>query len=72
MSEVFDPQEAVYLPKDYPEHGLREGQPGRIIHVYPNRPYMADVEFPKADGTKAPIAIMRKNPEVEVVGFYPL
>lgn len=59
------------LPKDKPEYGLKAGSVGRIIHIYPNRPHMADVEF-MGDGGKRAIAILTKDPELSIVGFYPL
>ena len=71
MTEVFWPREVVRLPEDVPRLGLKEGTVGRIIHIYPNRPYMADVEFP-LDGGKAAIAILSKDPELSIKGFYPL
>lgn len=71
MVEVFWPQEVVRLPEDVPRLGLKKGTVGRIIHIYPNRSHMADVEFP-LDGGKTTIAILSKDPELYVVGFYPL
>lgn len=70
MAEAFWPEEVVRLPKDVPRLGLKQGAVGRIIHIYPNRPHMADVEFPR-DGGKATIAILTKEPELSLVGFYP-
>lgn len=71
MGEVFWPEEVVRLPEDVPRLGLKQGTVGRIIHIYPNRPHMADVEFPRNCG-KAAIAILNKDPDLSIVGFYPL
>lgn len=70
MIEVFWPEEVVRLPEDVPRLGLKQGTVGRIIHIYPNRPHTADVEFPR-DGGKVAIAILKKDPELSIVGFYP-
>lgn len=71
MVEVFWPEEVVRLPEDAGRLGLKRGALGKIIHTYPNRPHMADVEFPR-DGEKPAVAILTKDPELCIVGFYPL
>lgn len=67
---MFWPEEVVRLPEDVPRFGLKQGVVGRIIHIYPNRPHTADVEFP-LDGEKTVVAILAKNPELSIVAFYP-
>jgi hypothetical protein len=70
VSETFLPDEYVRLPLDVLEFGLKQGVVGRVIYIYPRRPYMADVEFPREDG-RFVIALLIKDPEVSVEDFYP-
>jgi len=70
MSPIFVPEEKVRLPEDVPGLGLKRGTVGRVIYVYPNKPHMADVEFPRENGKYA-IGILTKDPELYAVDFYP-
>lgn len=55
MSHGFLEHDTVVLCRDYPDHGLRAGDVGAIVHVYEGADAF-DVEFTRADGT--PVAIL--------------
>ena len=53
---TFELLETVVLSRDLPEHGLRAGDVGAVVHVYADAAF--EVEFVRASGqTKALVAL---------------
>ena len=65
----FKSLETVVLERDMPEHGLRKGDLGAVVHVYENGDL--EVEFVTAAGrTEALVAL--RNSDVRAVADFDL
>ena len=55
----FKPLETVVLDRDLPRHGLRRGDLGAVVHVYP--PDGLEVEFVTASGRTQALVTLREG-----------
>jgi hypothetical protein len=62
---MFNVLDTVVLDRDLPEHGLRRGDLGAVVDVYP--PDGLEVEFVMASGKTQALLTLRAN-DVRAVG----